>query len=256
MGNFINTYKLFAGFLALVLVAGMTSPAFAATEHISNGGFETGTFEDWTIIEDGAGDWYINDGTLFLSVVGGTSSPISGSFDAATDQFFFSKNMLSEPFTVPIGLTSANVNWDDRIYNSQEFSDPNQEARVEIRNAAGDTVLAAIWSTDPGDDSIQVGPNARSFDITTILQSLEGQDVRLCFLEQDNLGNFNFIVDNISLTTETDKVIGGTVGSMDTATLLVAGAQANMGLWSLALVGIVGAAAAITYKVKSKKTEQ
>ena len=53
-----------------------------------------------------------------------------------------------------------------------------------------------------------------------------------------------------------DRPIGGTVGSLDTATLLVAGAQANMGLWSLALVGIVAAGAAITYKLKSKKTEQ
>ena len=53
-----------------------------------------------------------------------------------------------------------------------------------------------------------------------------------------------------------DRVIGGTVGSMNTATLLVAGAQANMGLWSLALVGIVGAGAAIIYKAKSKKTEK
>ena len=50
--------------------------------------------------------------------------------------------------------------------------------------------------------------------------------------------------------------VGGTVGSMSTTSLLVAGAQANMGLWSLALVGIVGAAAAITYKLKSKKTKQ
>ena len=50
--------------------------------------------------------------------------------------------------------------------------------------------------------------------------------------------------------------IGGTVGSMSTVSLLVAGAEANMGWWSLALVGIVGAAAAITYKVKSKKTKQ
>ncbi len=50
--------------------------------------------------------------------------------------------------------------------------------------------------------------------------------------------------------------VGGEVGSMSTTSLLVAGAQANMGLWSLALVGIVGAAAAITYKVKSKKTKQ
>ena len=51
-------------------------------------------------------------------------------------------------------------------------------------------------------------------------------------------------------------LIGGTVGSMSTTSLLVAGAQANMGLWSLALVGMVGAGAAITYKLKSKKTEQ
>ena len=65
-------------------------------------------------------------------------------------------------------------------------------------------------------------------------------------------------------TTTSDRVcstlpngpIGGTVGSMDTVSLLVAGAQANTGWWSLALVGIVGAGAAITYKLKSKKTEQ
>ena len=37
---------------------------------------------------------------------------------------------------------------------------------------------------------------------------------------------------------------------------LVAGAQANMGLMSLALVGIVGAAAAVTYKLKSNKTDE
>ncbi len=61
-------------------------------------------------------------------------------------------------------------------------------------------------------------------------------------------------IENIS--TICDQPIGGTVGSLDTATLLVAGAQANMGLWSLALVGMVAAGAAITYKIKSKKTEK
>ena len=50
--------------------------------------------------------------------------------------------------------------------------------------------------------------------------------------------------------------IGGTVGSMGTVSLLVAGAQGSMGWWSLALVGMVAAGAAITYKLKSKKTEQ
>ena len=60
----------------------------------------------------------------------------------------------------------------------------------------------------------------------------------------------------VSPSIETDHPIGGTVGSMSTTSLLLAGAQANMGLWSLALVSIVGAGAAIIYKLKSKKTEQ
>jgi len=67
---------------------------------------------------------------------------------------------------------------------------------------------------------------------------------------------FDFSGGDLAFQLTTDIPIGGTVGSLDTATLLVAGAQANMGLWSLALVGIVGAGAAITYKLKSKKTEQ
>jgi len=68
---------------------------------------------------------------------------------------------------------------------------------------------------------------------------------------------FNFISGTIEdISTICSQPIGGTVGSMDTVSLLVAGAQANMGLWSLALVGIVGAGAVITYKLKSKKTEQ
>ena len=58
------------------------------------------------------------------------------------------------------------------------------------------------------------------------------------------------------ISTKCTQPIGGTVGSMSTTSLLVAGAQANMGLWSLALVGMVAAGAAITYKLKSKKIEQ
>jgi len=62
--------------------------------------------------------------------------------------------------------------------------------------------------------------------------------------------------DIVQISTKCTQPIGGTVGSMGTVSLLVAGAQANMGLWSLALVGMVAAGAAITYKLKSKKTEQ
>ena len=59
-----------------------------------------------------------------------------------------------------------------------------------------------------------------------------------------------------NIPTICDRPIGGTSIPVSTTSLLVAGFQANMGLWSLALVGIVGAGAAIIYKTKSKKTEQ
>jgi len=64
------------------------------------------------------------------------------------------------------------------------------------------------------------------------------------------------IQDCIAQSSDEFCPVGGTSFPVSTTTLLVAGAQANMGLWSLALVGIVGAGAAIIYKTKSKKTEQ
>ena len=60
----------------------------------------------------------------------------------------------------------------------------------------------------------------------------------------------------IDLIEIPQRMVGGTVGSMSTTSLLVAGVEANMGLWSLALVGAVAIGAAVTYKVKSNKTEQ
>ena len=76
----------------------------------------------------------------------------------------------------------------------------------------------------------------------------------LDFVIDDDFGNQVIVTQELWINV--DRLIGGTVGSMSATSLLVAGAQANMGLWSMALVGIVGAAAAITYKFKSKKTKQ
>jgi len=61
----------------------------------------------------------------------------------------------------------------------------------------------------------------------------------------------------VKISTICSQPIGGTVGSMSTTSLLVAGAQANMGLWSLVLVGVaVAVGSGIVYKVKSNKTKE
>ena len=59
----------------------------------------------------------------------------------------------------------------------------------------------------------------------------------------------------VEISTICTQPIGGTVGSMDTVSLLVAGAQANTGWWIIALVGAV-AVVGIAYKVKTNKTQK
>jgi len=87
-----------------------------------------------------------------------------------------------------------------------------------------------------------------------------GNDFLLLSSTFFNSGTFSGVVEQggsiVEISTICSQPIGGIVGSLDTTSLLIAGAQANMGWWSLALVGMVAAGAAITYKLKSKKTEQ
>jgi len=99
-----------------------------------------------------------------------------------------------------------------------------------------------------------LGTNTITFD--EIVENAGNLNEEHCTIKWDVFGSGTGIEVTQELWFNVDRPIGGTVGSLDTATLLVAGAQANMGLWSLALVGIVGAGAAIIYKTKSKKTEQ
>ena len=99
--------------------------------------------------------------------------------------------------TLPGFITSATLSWKDRIRNyAGGFSDPNQEARVLV-DLGDNNGPQEIWSTNPGDTLIEIGPNSRSFDITSMLQGKTTVDVKLD--EQDNLGVFNMNWDDISL---------------------------------------------------------
>jgi len=218
---------------------------YAVSEHIVNGGFETGDFTSWTKVNTGFGDFEINDGSLFLDDVGGTSPPISGNFDAVTKQEGLGKHILSEVFTVPSGIISSQVSWKDRIFSSIGFSDPNQEVRIEIRDATGIIVLTTLFSTDPGDPTTQAGPNNRSFDITAFMQAHEGEDIRFCVTEEDDLFFFNYFIDDISLTTVTDVVVGGTSIPIDSTALLVAGAQTISPWLILGVLSVVGIGLAV-----------
>jgi hypothetical protein len=167
-------------------------------DYIINGGFETASFDGWTVQNSGNGGWVINNGSYDPEGPGEPLAPIGGNFDVLTAQVGPGMHLLSAPITVPAGVTSAVLRWSDRLRNyAGVFSDPDQEWRVLIKRPTGGLV-AEVFSTNPGDVPEQIGPNLRSADLTALLQALEGQTIVVSFEEEDNLGFFNATLDDVS----------------------------------------------------------
>ncbi len=191
-----------------------TSPAIdtgvSTVNLIANGGFETGDFTGW-VTDPGntAGRIEVNTGTVDTLVADDPFAPIAGRSDAVVYSTGASTKQLSQSFLVPSSLTAATVSWADRIATSAaDFSDPNQEYRVQIEDNSG-TVVQVLYSTDPGDSLVQPGPNQRSFDVTALLQSQLGQSLRLNFIVQDDQAAFSVWVDQVSLNVVTAANVGG-----------------------------------------------
>ncbi len=178
-------------------------------EYIINGDFETGDLSGWmisNITSSSTAVTVVNDGSYvpISSGVGATAlPPISGSYDAISDQSGSSLHLMSQPFMVPAMVSNAIVSWDDRIRNFHSvFADPGQEFKVEILDSLMNPIYE-IYSTNPGDPLMQIGPNARSFDITSVMQSLPGQIVGVRFTNDVTQHFQTITLDNISL-----KIVG------------------------------------------------
>jgi hypothetical protein len=173
-------------------------------ELVTNGDFESGSLAGWTVgpAIPSAG-WQINSGSFHPPGPALPLAPIAGNFDVVSFQNGPSLQLLSQAITVPSGVTAATLGWSDRIRNfAGDYNDPFQEWRVRILDAGG-VQIAEVFSTDPGDIAQQIGPNDRSFDVTSILQSLAGQVVHLSFEQQDSAAYMNATLDDVSLKVST-----------------------------------------------------
>jgi hypothetical protein len=181
---------------------GLTAAPFSQ-EFIINGDFETGTFAGWNVSGTNSATWQINNGTLDPAGPGTALAPISGNYDAVSTQSGSGLAMLSEPIVVPSVVSSAVLSWSDRIRNHAAiYSDPGQEWRVLVLDSGG-SLIQEVFSTDPGDPLTQPGPNNRSFDLTSLFQSLAGQTVQVSFEQQSQFFFMNATLDNVSLQVET-----------------------------------------------------
>ncbi|MEZ5944657.1 MAG: M36 family metallopeptidase [Planctomycetaceae bacterium] len=165
---------------------------------VANGDFESGTFDGWALVTT-TGGWKINNGTVDPdSGPSGPVVPLSGNLDAVNFQEGPGSQALVQTITVPRGINSATLSWLDRIFSFATISDPDQEFRVQLWDEA-DAVLATIFSTNPGDPDVQPGPNNRSFNVTSLMQGLEGQTVKLVFQSEPTQFHMNVWLDNIRL---------------------------------------------------------
>ena len=103
-----------------------------------------------------------------------------------------------------------------------DFSTPqlNQRARVDLMTTTADPfsldpadVLMNLFETKVGDPLVS-GYNAYHVDVTSVLQQLAGQTVRLRFAEVDNVAPFNFGVDQVDIDAvpEPGTILAGLAG--------------------------------------------
>ena len=273
MRSFKNSYKIFAGFLALVLVAGMTSPAFAQERPIPELAIDVDV-EPLTLQEPPENLVYQN-----------------GNAPGGSPGLFLDDKFVADDFVLELSteLTDAHFTW----FATDEGNNVEPLLYFILTDNGGEPGSVISSGVAQNVDNFELGPSHFEtwFDFETPVPLNSGVTYwfalkyteNFAFIDPEPLWeNADVITGNVAvfsasfvavdinnaewtprgldvwfqLTDDNNQAIGGTSIPVSTTTLLVAGAQANMGLWSLALVGIVGAAAAITYKVKSKKTKQ
>jgi len=275
MRNFNNSYKLLAGALALVLVAGMTSPAFAQFA-------VTGSPEPVELEEFVSPLFLQLENLVYENGNPDPSNALSINFGVIANDFVLEEDLEITDLHFIFLDDQPPFGWDGPF---------QYEIRQDDNGIPGELISSGVGQNVETEE-IEVGPLDPRFivwldleepipltgGITYWLVLHAGDDInddtnRGMFWEKSDViignnavGRFTFDPDGW-MDTEIDTwfqltdsplniPIGGTSFPVSTTTLLVAGAQANMGLLSLALVGMVAAGAAIIYKTKSKKTEQ
>jgi hypothetical protein len=181
-----------------------------STDLVTNGGFETGSFSGWTVVNSGSGAFSTYSGTT--SPISGYTipAPAGGSFAALTDQPGPGSHLLYQNLAIPAGVPSATLAFDIFVANRNgtfyspaslsESVTPNQQARVDIMTTSSSTsdvgagVLRNLFQTQPGSTAV-TGWTHYTFDVS----AFAGSTIRLRFAEVDNQFYFQFGVDNVSL---------------------------------------------------------
>jgi hypothetical protein len=180
---------------------------------ITNGGFETGNFTGWTVVNQAgsSGDWFVYSGTAAPFSGATIAAPPQGNFAATTDQIGPGSHILYQDVALaPSGTHTLTfilyyLNQAGAFFTPPSLDYtvvPNQQYRVDVMDpsapvdsvAPGD-VLVNLFQTNVG-DPVSLVPTAMTFDLTPFA----GQTIRLRFAEVDNQSFFEASVDAVAIT--------------------------------------------------------
>lgn len=199
--------------VGLVGFSSLGSAAQAAS--VINGGFETGDFTGWTVVQqnNSDGDFFITGGGRSPDSRSRIPTPSEGENYAVTDQFGPGSYVLSQDIILEAN-SSHQLSFDWFAQTESSFANPgtmdfrgpeNQQFRVDIVEAGfsdwfgSDSNVGVLANIVP--PVIEGSPIFRFNSTTFDLTSWAGSTVRLAFRQVDNRGHFQAGVDNVSITS-------------------------------------------------------
>jgi subtilisin family serine protease len=181
----------------------LDSPSGVGVVPLVNGDFETGALTPWVDETGPFGEWKLNDGTSNPPGPEESIEPLAGNWDVVSfpNGLGAEIHVLTQLVSIPTGITGATLGWSDRIQSYSDFDDPQQEFRVLIKDTQGN-LLQEVYSTNPGDPRPQLGPNDRSFDLGSLVPTIDGQQIVVDFEVQAFVNFINVSVDNVDLSVD------------------------------------------------------
>ena len=200
--------------VGLAVVALTVAAVLAAT---INGGFESGDFTGWTVVNsplnpDPGSSWFVYSGNTTPLTGNNILNPPEGTFGAVTDQLGPAAHILYQDITLAPASTdtlSFTIYYENQaaIFASPATLEltgsgiPNQQYRVDlirlsapVDSVSPSQVLATLFQTSPGDPFI-LGPT----QVTADLSPYAGQTVRLRFAVVANQFFFHGAVDDVQV---------------------------------------------------------
>lgn len=196
-------------FPVAILLLGFSGEGFAATTQlVTNGGFESGNFGGWSVVNLGSGGcgtntWTVNStGTHGCSSnVGNMPAPSNGTF-AAYNTFDGPAGTLqiSQQITLPGAISAATLSFFDTVRMNIGTSVLPRTFRIDLYDATNTILLDTLFSQSF--QNVNQDWVFNSVDVTNALLNDAGQTVTLRVsnvIPQSFTGPAGFGIDDVSL---------------------------------------------------------